>query len=130
MIADFTISVHSDPRRDVRVIVHNNLRALRSAITQFDKHRGIKADDHSETLGLCHRFNTMNDPLCAIVRLAPPNIGIGVVSHEMAHAAVWIYELDNEFKEHLNCSNDEPFAWVLGELVRQTVNMMYEKGIY
>lgn len=110
--------------------MHDSVRALRSAITQFDKKRNNKPEDHSETLGVCHRFHMMDDPLCAIVRLTPSHIGIGVVSHEMAHAAVWIHELDNQFKKPLDCSNDEPFAWVLGELVRQTVNKLYEKGVY
>jgi hypothetical protein len=130
MIADFTITIHSEPPRNVQVIVHDNVRALRSAITKWDKKRGAKPADHSETLGVCHRFNMMNDPLCALVRLAPPHIGIGVVSHEMAHAAVWIHELDGKFKQPLDCLNDEQFAWVLGELVRQTVNKLYEKGVY
>jgi hypothetical protein len=30
----------------------------------------------------------------------------------------------------LVCDNDERFAWVLGELVRQTVTQLYERGVY
>lgn len=129
MLADFTITIHSNPPRDIRVVVHDSVAALRSAATRFDKKWGQKTD-HSDTLGICHRFNMMNQSLCAIVRLAPPNIGIAVVSHEMGHAAVWLHELEEKFEESLTCANDEPFCWNLGELVRQTTNKFYELGLY
>jgi hypothetical protein len=103
--------------------------ALRAAATRYDKAR-IKAFDHSETLGICHRFETIDEPLCAIVRLAPPNIGAGIVSHEMAHAAVWIHELEGQSDTSLNSDNDERFCWILGELVRHTVTKLYEHGVY
>lgn len=130
MITDFIINIHSEPPRDVRVVVHDSVGALRGAATRYDKNHGAKFKNPSDTLGICHRFNMMNDPLCAIVRFAPPNLGVGIVSHEMAHAAVWLHELENKFNEPLTCSNDEPFAWILGELVRQTVTQFYEKGVY
>lgn len=132
MLADFTITIHSDPPRDVRVVVHDSVSALRGAATRYDRRIGHtkKNGEHSETLGVCHRFNMMNQPLCAIVRLAPPNVGIGVMSHEMAHAAVWLHELAHQFDEPLNCGNDEEFCWNLGELVRQTTIKFYELGIW
>lgn len=144
MLADFVITIHRDDRPDraVRVVVHDNVAALRSAVTQFGgKHGSGKAEDG--LLGVCHRFHNQKvqgrgknrkwgpDPLVALVRLAPPDIGIGIVSHELAHAAVWIQEIDDNFKDTpLVCQNDEDFCWNLGELVRQTVNKLYEKGIY
>jgi hypothetical protein len=130
MIADFVITVHDDVNRSVRVIVHNSTKALRSAATRYDRARGYSKLDNTHVLGLCHRFNMENDPLCAVVRLAPPYTGIDILSHEMAHAAVWIHELINHFKTPLDCSNDEMFCWILGELVRQTVDKMYEHGVY
>lgn len=130
MLADFVITIHGDVDRSVRVIVHKSTRALRSAATRYDRAHDHPDMDHVATLGLCHRFNMHKDPLCAIVRLAPPHIGVGIVSHEMAHAAVWIHELNNQFKVPLDNSNDELFCWILGELVRQTVNKMYEHKIY
>lgn len=142
MIADFTITIHSDPPRAVQVKVHENVFALRSAVTQYGRTHGTGKADKG-LLGVCHRFHTQStkglgknrksteDPLCAIVRLAPPEIGIGIVSHELAHAAVWIQEIDNHFDDTpLVCQNDEQFCWNLGELVRQTVNKLYEKGVY
>jgi hypothetical protein len=40
-----------------------------------------------------------------------------------------MWELANE-RTQLTCENDEQFAWVLGELVRQTINHMAERGIF
>lgn len=119
----------------VRVIVHENVRALRSASTQHSNrylNRKPKYDDFKNTLGICHRHHWDSDSVYAIVRVAPPNIGIGVVSHELAHAAVWLWEIENKFDEKipLMCHNDEWFCWVLGELVRCTVNKFIEKGLY
>lgn len=131
MLADFVITIHDDTERSIRVVIHESTRALRSAATRYDRASGNPDSAHANiTLGLCHRFHMEKDPLCAIVRLAPPHIGVGVVSHEMAHAAVWIHELDNPRKTPLDNSNDESFCWNLGELVRQTVKKMYEAGIY
>lgn len=145
MLAKFDINLidrDDKPDRAVRVIVHDNVAALRSAVTQYGKiHGGRKSEDG--LLGVCHRFHTQSykgrgknrkttqDPLCAIVRLAPPEIGIGIVSHELAHAAVWIQEIDNNFDDTpLVCQNDEDFCWNLGWLVSRTVDKLYEKGIY
>lgn len=116
----------------VQVKVHDTVAALRSASAKHAKRGGRKKEpDFSETLGICHRFHMMNDPLCAIVRLAPPHVGAGMIAHEMGHAAVWLWEIQNKFsrKEPLQCSNDEWFCWVLGELVRQTTIQLIEKDI-
>lgn len=140
MLADFTIHIH-DSRKPlaVQVKVHESTAALRSAITQYDKanHPRRKGSKPRPTaaeegiLGVCHRFHWDSNPVCAIVRLAPPHIGIGVVSHELAHAAVWIREIEESFDAPaLTSDNDERFCWILGELVRHTVDKMYEKGIY
>lgn len=133
MLADFFINIH-EARKPliVQVKVHDNVAALRGAATKHAKRGGRKKEPNfSETLGVCHRFHMMNNPLCAIVRLAPPHIGAGMVAHEMGHAAVWLWEIHNKFdkKVALECSNDEWFCWVLGELVRQTT-IMLEKKVY
>jgi hypothetical protein len=136
VLADFTIRVKYDQPRDVRVIVYDSIKGFRIAATRYDntsksktrKGRGM----NSNTLAICHRFELLDDgkslPLCSIVRLAEPNLGVGIVSHELAHAALWVYELSED--KPLVCDNDERFAWVLGELVRQTVTQLYERGVY
>lgn len=138
VLADFEITVELDPPKAVRVVVYDSLKGLRIAATRYD-HVGVRKsrrrrNKFSETLGICHRFEWQNSdgekrPLCAIVRLAHPYLGVGMISHELSHATVWIRELTGE-TEPLTCANDEPFAWILGELVRQTVNQMNERGVY
>lgn len=83
-------------------------------------------------LGVCHRFHMANNPVYAVVRLAPPNLGAGIVAHELLHAVVWLWQIQSKFdkKLQLTCENDEWFAWVLGELVRHTHNKLWEHGLY
>ena len=122
----------------VRVVVHESTRALRSAITQYDKlnaprKKGKRLPTAAEEgiLGVCHRFHWDGDPVCALVRLAPPHIGSGIVSHELTHAAVWLWEIEHKFEDvPITCQNDEWFAWVLGELVSKTVDKLYEHKLY
>lgn len=119
----------------VRVIVHPTLQDLRK---EGQKHynnwqgRTTRDDDLMEAAGICHRFHMADSPVYAVVRLAPPNIGVGVVSHEMAHAAVHLWEIQHKWdpKVRLGCENDEWFCWVLGELVRCAVDKMWEIGLY
>lgn len=140
MLADFMITVH-EARKPlvVQVKVHDNVDALRKAAKAYTTRSDISRNkresnqsDFSDTLGICHRFHWSNTPLCAIVRLAPPHIGAGIVAHEMAHAAVWLWEIQNEFDDRspINCETDEWFCWVLGELVRQTTIKLIEHDIY
>ena len=137
MLADFTITIN-DARKPmaVRVVIHDSVAALRSAATKYDniakaKHKKQRGQ-HASTMGICHRFHMMNDPLVAIVRFAPPQLGAGIVAHELGHAAVWLWEIQHTFskKVPITCENDEWFCWVLGELVSKAVDKMYEKGVY
>lgn len=134
MLADFTINIH-DARKSlaVQVKIHDNIPALRGACTRYHQREDRRDEaDFSDTLGICHRFHMMNDPLVALVRLAPPHIGAAMVAHEMAHAAVWLWEVQHKFnrKIPLTCANDEWFCWILGELVRRTTNQLYDNGVY
>lgn len=138
ILADFTITVEFEVPRAVRVVVYDSLKGLRVAASRYDNatrsRRRRRRGGYVDTLGLCQRFEWYDaagklDPVCAIVRLAEPHLGVGMISHELAHAAVWMRELiDGD--EPLTCANDERFCWVLGELVRQTVNVMNDRGVY
>lgn len=137
MLADFTITIHdvSKPLA-VQVKVHDNIRALRSAVTQSDNRIGGRkkksTNKYKDTLAICQRFHMAGSPVYAIVRFAEPHIGAGIVTHELAHAAVWLWAIKNQFDENvpLHCGNDEWFAWILGDLVRQTTLQFIEKGLY
>jgi hypothetical protein len=125
VLADFVIQVEFE-------------KTLRMAATRYDNRsrnkRKKKRGQFADTLGICHRFEQFSaagqlDPLCAIVRLARPHLGVGIISHELVHAVVWMRELNEEL-DALTCANDEQFAWILGEVVRQTVDLMNECGVY
>lgn len=138
----FTLTVTpGEVPRDVEVVVYDTLRAMRGAITRFEKLRnGAKRGEFNDTCGICHRFERFDigpnggkldsDLLCAIVRLAEPYLGIGIVSHELTHAAVWIRELEEGVHPALSCENDELLAWTVGELVSATVRALYEFGVW
>lgn len=116
----------------VRVKVHKNEDALNRAARRYNDRMAPPGADDERVLGVCHRFHMADDPVVALVRFAPPNTGAAVVAHEMAHAAIWLWEIENKFdrKKPLNCTNDEWFCWILGELVRQTTIQFYEKKVY
>lgn len=135
MLADFEITIHDVAKpMSVRVVVHDSLRAMRSAVTQSDNHRRYKRakGENNDYLAICQRFHMADSSVYSVVRFAPPHIGGGIVAHEMAHAAVWLWAIKNKFDEDvpLRCDNDEWFCWILGELVRQTTIKFYEKGVY
>lgn len=119
---------------DVRVVVHDSLRAMRSAVTQSDNRRGHRRrkGENNDYLAICQRHAYMADSfLFSTVRFTPPHIGGGIVAHEMAHAAVWLWHIKTQFKDVvLDCNNDEWFAWILGELVSRTTDMFYKKSVY
>lgn len=139
VLADFEINVEfEDTPRSVRVIVYDALKGLRIAATRYENHTIRKSrrkrGQYAETLGVCHRFEWFNRegvsrPECAIVRLAKPHIGVGMIAHELFHAAVWMRELNGD-TDPLTCENDEPIVWLGGELVRQAVNAMNERGVF
>lgn len=143
-LADFIVRIdHPDdgPPADVRVIVYKSVAALRGAATRHEsvtmskrrRARGEHRNLFPDTLGICHRFQWVRrdgttDPQCALVRLAVPHIGVGIISHEMAHAAFAV--LDREGVAIVTMDDDERFCWVLGDLVRQTINGMNDRGVY
>lgn len=136
MIA-FTLTIHCEPPRAVEVRIYENLRAMRAAASRYDLARNDRAFDASSLLGICHRFQQYTcangkaeiKPLCAIVRLAKPHIGAGILSHELAHAAVWMRELQFP-NDPLVADDDEWLCWVLGELVSCAVGQMQAREIY
>lgn len=133
MLADFTITVH-EARKPlaVRVVVHENVPTLRKeAQKHYNTWDGLSNQaDLESILGVCHRAHMADSPVYAVVRLAPPHLGAGIVAHEMAHAAVWLWEIQHKFGKPLVSADDEWFCWVLGELVRQTTIQMLDRGMY
>lgn len=139
LVADFTITIHGDTPRDVRVVVYEGVKGMRVAASRWDNgtkaRRRRRRGGFAGTLGVCHRFQAQDasgalHPLCAVVRFALPHVGVGIISHELAHAAVHIRALDEGDTLPLTAANDERFCWVLGELVRQAVTAMDHAGVF
>jgi hypothetical protein len=139
LLADFTVIINDvDKPLGVRIKVHEDLRAMRSACTLSDKKFRRKRDrdkknQFKDVLGICHRFHVQSfAPVYSIVRFAPPHVGAGMVAHELTHAAIWLWAIKNQFNEDvpLTCDNDEWFCWILGELVRRTTDQFHKNGVY
>jgi len=144
MLADFEVTTHAwGTPRTVRVCVYETLAAMRAAATRYDnqtrsRRRRVR-NGHKDTCGVCHRFEWLDpdtmesQPSCAIVRLAPPHLGAGIVAHELTHAATWIRHLhlgDAPMYDGREEDDEEEFAWLVGELVSTVVAAMYDRGIY
>lgn len=135
MLADFEITIKDVTKpMVVRVVVHDTLAAMHSAVTRQDNRlrKKKRKGRNNDYLAICQRFNMWRSPQYCIVRFAPPYIGAGIVAHEMAHAAVWLWHVKNQFEDVplLDDENDEWFAWILGELVSRTTEIFYKKGVY
>ncbi len=136
MLADFKINIHNVRKpMQVQVVVHETVQELRKAAQMFYStwpKRDDEANDFMDTVGVCHRFHLHDEPVVALVRLAPPNISPDLVVHELAHAAIWVWLVQTMWDEKLRLTeaNDEWFCWILGELVRHTTDKLYEHGIY
>lgn len=138
-LADFTIMIHDVPKpMGVRVVVHKNLAGMRSACTQTDRilssRKKKKKNQYKDLMGICQRYHMQDSSTYATIRFAVPHIGAGMVAHEITHAAVWLWEIKHQFKHVPTLAEDsegeEWFAWILGELVRQTIVQFIERGLY
>lgn len=95
----------------------------------------IEGTGDKEALGLCQRYWKEDDEgnkilanrQVSTISLIEGHLGAGIVSHESAHAAVHIWCLFN--KKKLDDTNDEPFAWVLGEITSKIYKGLYRLKI-
>jgi len=100
-----------------------------------DRESFIAGTGDTKALGLCQRYwkeDTSGNKLLHLrqvstISLIEGHLGAGIVSHEAAHASVHIWSLMSNRK--LTDSNDEPFAWILGDVVRKIYNGLYSRHI-
>lgn len=137
MLADFEIIIRDVYKPlGVRVVVHDSIRAMRSAVTQQDKRwfgDDARVNEINNYLAICQRYHLQDSDIYSTVRFAPPNLGAGIIAHEFTHCAVWFWEIKHKFKAtriSADHEDEEWFAWIVGELVRQTTKKFYEEGIY
>lgn len=100
-----------------------------------DRAAYIKGTKDQDSLGLCQRY-WAEDPegkllihnrQVSTIHLIEGHLGAGIVSHESAHAAVHLWTLMSD--DGLSTENDEPFAWVLGDITRKIYNGLYRLKI-
>lgn len=103
----------------VRVTVHDTLEELQ------------KLPNGEKAGGLCYRWHIENKPLkgqtFAHIHLVKDKLGIGLVTHEVVHAATQIYRLEHKMTELLD--DDEPFAYCVGDLVSKLYNQLYKRNL-
>ena len=135
--SSFRVSTkHSGRLRQVRVTVYDDIDELRRDASS-GRWRSLKdaGDTPVDTLGVCHRTEWQSDgkslPLCAHIRLHKDHMGVGIVTHEIAHAALFMYELDNpERLTTEDIEHEEVFCHILGDLTSRVVSKLYAKGYY
>lgn len=101
-----------------------------------DRQNYIAGTKDHESLGLCERYwaednhgtKLIHMRQIATISLIEGHLGAGIVSHEAAHAAVHIWLLLMGRKQ-LRDTNDEPFAYVLGDITRKIYNGLYRLKI-
>lgn len=123
----------SSRKRTVKVAIYDDLEKLRKDATRWTKRaRGVN-EDFSDCLGTAHRFEHINVdteesyPKCGYIRLHKDHLRTGIITHEVSHMAIWIYELDN--KNELSTEdneNEEIFCHILGDLCAKLVNRLYK----
>ena len=100
-----------------------------------DRQSYIAGTNDPDSLGLCQRYWVENDEgdkilhmrQVSTISLIEGHLGAGIVSHEAAHATVHIWGLMSNKK--LTDKNDEPFAWILGDITRKIYNGLYRTKI-
>ena len=100
-----------------------------------DRQNYIAGTKDPDSLGLCQRYWVEDDEgnkilhmrQVSTISLIEGHLGAGIVSHEAAHASVHIWSLMSNKK--LTDSNDEPFAWILGDITRKIYNGLYRLKI-
>lgn len=124
-----------------QVMVYDTPKALQKAGLRHDLKMG-KIDDfgHRGVLGLVHPFERLyfegkkeiRHPNIGIIRITK-DAGSEIASHEVVHAAMWQYRLQNNDTANFGKQNgirEENFAHLYGQLFRSLVTKMYKKGVW
>lgn len=125
-------------KRQINVIVYDDVKRMREHATLWTKRVQGKADDFSDCEGVTHReewIDVKTDesmPYCGTIRLHKGRLGVGIVAHEVTHAALWIYELDIERNgvNTVDIGKEEIFCYIVSDLNTKLVNKLYDYGFY
>ena len=135
--------------REVTVRVYDNVEDLRDDAFRFAvrgdgeaKGRGPEAAD-SDMVGVFQGLFGISyvsgkeekQSNVGIIRLWKGRLGTGVISHEVTHAALAIYEADVMDKNPHNCpwesmENEEIMCHLVGSLMAKVTNGLYNHGCF
>lgn len=133
---------HSGLRRIVRVTVYPDADSMRRAARRYNEPWMDSAPQFTKALGICHAVDIRQigadgsekrSPVAAHIRLCEQAIGTGVVTHEVTHAAMAIYNqdcLERDGTVHEDLPQEETLCYLVGDLTARIVNKMYEFGYY
>lgn len=143
LLKSFRVSTrHSGSRRFVRVSVYSDVDSMRAAALRHSRREGwIKDDEYSGAHGVTHihdvRFygpggEETRSPVAAHIRVYDGALGTGVVTHEIAHAALAIFNQDclEDGAVHEGMEREEILCYLIGDLSSRIVNKIYEFGFY
>ena len=98
----------------------------------FDNMHSLQKATETQIAGLCTRYHIdgreLHGQTVATIYLSQDHLGAGVVSHEVTHAALHIYELvygNNQLTTSNNLS-EENFAYTVGDLTSKIYKLLYK----
>src|SRR5690606_15381779 len=135
---------HSGRRRFVRVTVYDEVEDMRVAASLDTKRTGTYREGHfDDAHGVTHSFRGIRidssgrgvgrGPTAANIRLHRRALGTSVVTHEVCHAAITIYEQDCEREQgsiHDEMDAEEVLCYLVGDLAARIVSRLYVYGYY
>lgn len=93
--------------------------------------KDIQKYHDDDTGAVCERWHIDNKPLenqtLAHIHLVKGALGVGLVTHEVLHAALHIYGLVNDMTK-LN-DDDEPLAYLVGDLTSKLYKQLYKRNL-
>lgn len=133
---------HSGSRRFVRVTIYPDAGSMRDAALRHSQREGyIREDEYYMAHGVTHTIDVLHigadgsekrSPTAAHIRMYDGALGTGVLTHEVTHAALSIYNQDclKDGPVHEDMAREEILAYLIGDLTARIVNKIYEFGYY
>lgn len=143
LVKSFRVSTrHSGTRRFVCVSLYSDAGSMRDAALRHSQREGyIREDEYYMAHGVTHTIDVLHigadgsekrSPLAAHIRMYDGALGTSVVTHEVTHAALSIFNQDclGEGAVHESMDREEILAYLVGDLAARIVNKIYEFGYY
>lgn len=137
---DFQISTNRSGRnRTFNVRVYDDLKAMRRDAANWTKRVRGESEDFGGALGVTHRNERLtvsegkddvSHDLVGMIRIHRSALRTGIITHEVAHAALWVFELDCGGRPTTeNHEQEEVFCHIVGSLTAKFVHKLYEKQL-